>query len=65
MSACPNGWLAWELQPPGFPPQSAYYFAPSTPGGYQVVVQGEITDQSGQKVEYQGNASATITVSAQ
>jgi hypothetical protein len=65
-SSCPNGTLTWELQPPGFPPSAVTYYAPSTPGSYQVSVQGQITDATDpNKIDYQGTASVTVTVTAQ
>jgi hypothetical protein len=42
------------------------YYAPSTPGSYQVSFQGQIMDATDQnKVDYQGTASVTVTVTAQ
>jgi hypothetical protein len=42
------------------------YYAPATPGTYQVQVQGEITDSSNpDKIDYQGTGTVTVTVTAQ
>jgi hypothetical protein len=65
-SSCPNGTLTWEIRPPGFPPTQATYFAPSTAGSYHVTVQGQLNDATDtNKVDYQGTASVTVTVTAQ
>ncbi|MGC2112322.1 MAG: hypothetical protein WA655_22575 [Candidatus Korobacteraceae bacterium] len=66
ISGCPRGWLAWGPSLTGYTPLGVYYYAPDTPGNYQVVVQGQILDQTiSQKIEYQGSATATVTVTAQ
>ncbi len=66
MSGCPNGWLAWEQPLTGYMPTGVYYYAPAAVGSYQVLVQGQITDQSvSQKVDFQGSSNAAITVTAQ
>ena len=63
MTGCPNGWLALEQPVTGFTTTSVYYYSPAVPGSYTVVVQGQITNQSSsQKIDYQGSASATATV---
>jgi hypothetical protein len=42
------------------------YYAPATPGSYQVSVKGSIYDVSNpNKIEYQGTATVTVTVTAQ
>lgn len=66
LAGCPTGWLAWEPPLTGYTPTGVYYYSPATAGSYQVNVQGQITDQSiNPTVEYQGSASATVTVTAQ
>jgi hypothetical protein len=66
MSGCSSGWLAWEPPLTGYTPTAVYYYSPATPGSYQVLVQGQITNEaSNPTVEYQGSASATATVTAQ
>ena len=41
-------------------------YSPGVPGDYTVIVQGQITDQSSsQRIDYQGRASAAVTVTAQ
>ena len=65
LSSCPNGWLAWEQTPSHFALTAIYYFAPSTPGTYQINVQGQITNDSGTTIVNQGSASATVTVTSQ
>lgn len=66
MSGCPNGWLAVEQPQTGYTPTGVYYYAPVAAGTYQVLVQGQITDQSvSQKVDFQGSSNAAITVTAQ
>jgi hypothetical protein len=66
MSGCPNGWLAMEQPMTGYTPTGGYYYSPGVPGDYTVIVQGQITDQSSsQKIDYQGSASAAVTVTAQ
>jgi len=63
---CPSGWLASAVPLTGFTATAVYYYAPATAGSYQVDVQGQITDDSLiPKVEYQGSASATVTVTEQ
>jgi hypothetical protein len=64
LSPCPNGYVLWGLTPPPDIPTAVYYFSPSSPGTYQVNVQGQITNTSG-AVANQGSASATVTVTAQ
>jgi predicted small lipoprotein YifL len=64
MSGCPNGWLAYE-QPglPAPPPTQVYYYAPAIPGTCTVVFQGQIHNPSSfQKIDYQGNATAVVSV---
>jgi len=66
MSGCPNGWLAVEQPQTGYTPAAVYYYAPSAVGNYQVLIQGQIMDQSvSQKVDFQGSSNAAITVTAQ
>jgi len=66
MSGCPNGWLAMEQPMTGYTPTGGYYYSPGVPGDYTVIVQGQITDQSSsQRIDYQGRASAAVTVTAQ
>jgi hypothetical protein len=63
MPGCPNGWLAMEQPMTGYTPTGVYYYAPTASGSYQVLVQGQITDQSSiQKVDYRGSSSAAVTV---
>jgi hypothetical protein len=63
---CPNGTLAWNLVPTGYQVLQVTYYAPATPGTYQVQVQGEITDSSNpDKIDYQGTGTVTVTVTAQ
>lgn len=61
MSGCPNGWLAWEAPLAGYTLTGVYYYGPAIPGNYQVLVQGEIADPLTSQ-DYQGNASASVTV---
>jgi hypothetical protein len=65
LSPCPNGWLAENSTPPPQLFLGVYYYAPSTPGTYQVNVQGQITNDSGTMIVNQGSASATVTVTSQ
>ena len=66
MSGCPNGWLAWEQPQTGYTPTGAYYYAPAAVGSFQVLVQGQITDQSvSGKIDFQGSSNAAVTVTAQ
>lgn len=65
-SQCPNGTLEWQLLPSGYSVTAVTYFAPSTPGSYQVSVQAQIGDSSNpSKIDYQGSASVTVTVTGQ
>ena len=62
---CPNGTLEWHI-PIRSAPMEVTYYAPATPGSYQVSVQGSIYDMSNpNKIEYQGTATVTVTVTAQ
>ncbi len=64
--SCPNGTFTLFFRPTGYPPAAITYYAPSTPGSYQVSVQGQINDATDpNKVDYQGTASVTVTVTAQ
>jgi hypothetical protein len=63
MPNCPNGWLAYTQPMTGYTPTEASYYAPAAAGSYTVVVEGQINNQSSfQKLDYQGNASAVVTV---
>jgi hypothetical protein len=66
ISGCPSGWLAYEQAAfPVPPPTQVYYYAPPTPGTYTVVFQAQIHNQSSsQKIDYQGSATAIVTVTA-
>jgi hypothetical protein len=66
MSGCPNGWLALPQPVTGYTQTGVYYYASPVPGSYTVVLQGQITDQSSsRKIDYQGSATAAVTVTAQ
>ena len=63
-SACPSGTLQWEVT--AYQPLTVTYNAPSTPGTYQVSLQAKIFDIAySNKVDYQGAATVTVTVTAQ
>ena len=63
-SACPSGTLQWEVT--AYQPLTVTYNAPSTPGTYQVSLQAKIFDSAyPNKVDYQGAATVTVTVTAQ
>jgi hypothetical protein len=65
-STCPNGTYTLDIKPTGYPPLGITYYAPSTAVSYQVSVQGQIIDATDpNKVDYQGTASVTVTVTAQ
>jgi hypothetical protein len=65
-SSCPNGTFTLIIKPTGYPPTGITYYAPSTPGSYQVTFEGQITDATDpNKIDYQGTASVTVTVTAQ
>jgi hypothetical protein len=65
MPNCPNGWIAQEQPMVYGVVTNAYYFSPPTAGTYTVLVQGQIQDpSSNQKIDYQGSASAVVTVTA-
>ena len=58
---CPYGWL--QLWPPqtGYTDTSAIYYSPSSAGIWHVTANASITNGNG-KTEYQGSASAVVTV---
>lgn len=65
MSGCPKGWLALGIPIDGLPTLGVYYYAAGLPGTYTVVVQGQITAQSSNDIEYQGSATVPVTVTTQ
>src|SRR5215831_11473508 len=63
MSGCPKGWLEIEFPFVGFTTTSAYYYSPAMPTNCTVIVVGQITNPSStQKIDYEGTASAAVTV---
>jgi hypothetical protein len=63
---CPSGTLAWNLVPTGYQVTQVTYYSPTTPGTYQVQVQGKIIDSSNNnQIDYQGTGTVNVTVTAQ
>lgn len=62
---CSSGWLAYAQPGNGFTPTVVYYHAATIPGSFTVMVNGVITDSSGQKIQNVGSAAALVTVKAQ
>jgi hypothetical protein len=65
MPGCSSGWLAHAQPGNGFTPTVVYYHAATIPGSFTVIVNGVITDSSGQKIQNVGSAAALVTVKAQ
>lgn len=65
MPGCSSGWLAYAQPMTGFTPTAVYYYAATIPGSFTVMVNGLITDPSGQKIEYVGTAAVFVTVKTQ
>ncbi len=66
MTNCPNGVIAYQLTPSHYAIMYGDYYAPNQPGTYQINVQGQImSTASTPTIEYQGSATATVTVTPQ
>lgn len=64
MPGCSSGWLAYAPPLTGYTPTAVYYYPATIPGSFTVLVNGVITDQSGQRIQNVGSASAVVTVKA-
>ena len=65
MPGCSSGWLAYAQPGQGFTPTVVYYHAATIPGSFTVMVNGVISDSSGQTIQNVGSAAAFVTVKTQ